>query len=523
MAGQAVDEGPTELLRVAVDPLQVLDQDDERPLLGAPQHEGLDRFDRPTLALRLVETLALQLSRGQREQVFEVGPRPLERRIQPAHAGLELLDLVALGLALLQPEGRLEELDDDVEWQRGAVGQAVALDIREGRLEPLALELVEQSRLADAGLAHDRDDLAAAAPGPLAALAQKRELPGAPDQRHEPPLDRDLEARAPSPLPGDRPGADRMVDPLDAPHATILGEEVAAHEPMRGLTNQDSARRRVRLQPRRQIDRLALCRVVHAEVVADLPHNDGARVQPDAHREVDPALAAQRLGILALRALDRDGRRHRPHRVILKGDRRPEERHDAIAGELVDRALVAVHSLHEVYEGPVHDTVEVLRIESGRKRREADTIDEQHRHLLALALERAAGGEDLFGQVPRGVGRGLAREPIGHLGHRDRGRRTGGGRTVAPQRATALVAEVGGGTDGRPARGTDAGQTRAATIAELRSGPIVAATLWARHDDILSSASGRAPRARTPSGSARVSAAPTMRGETRGAQVRRHV
>src|SRR5437879_10133313 len=167
MAGQAVDEGPTELLRVAVDPLQVLDQDDERALLGTPQHEGLDRVDRPRLALGRGETLPLQLSRGQREQVLEVGQRPLERRIQPAHAGLELLDLLARGLALLQPEGRLEELDNDVEWQRWAVGQAVALDIREGRLEPLALQLVEQARLADAGLAHDRDDLAAAAPGSL--------------------------------------------------------------------------------------------------------------------------------------------------------------------------------------------------------------------------------------------------------------------------------------------------------------------------------------------------------------------
>src|SRR5438132_2006282 len=520
MAGQAVDEGPTELLRVAVDPLQVLDQDDERPILGTPQHEGFDRFDRPTLALRLVQTLALQLSRGQREQVLEVGQCPLERRIQPAHAGLELLDLLAFGLALLQPEGRLEELDNDVEWQRWAVGQAVALDIREGRLEPLALQLVEQARLADAGLAHDRDDLAAAAPGPLAALAQKRQLPGAPDQRHEPPLDRDLEARAPPALPGDPPGADRVVDPLDAPHATILGDEVAAHEPMSGLTNQDSARRRFRLQPRRQIDRLALRRVVHAEVVADLPHDDGARVQPDAHREVDPALAAQRLGILALRALDRDGRRHCPHRVILVGDRRSEERHDAIARELVDRALVAVNRLHEVDEAPVHDTMEVLRVESGRQRREADTIDEQHRHLLALALQRAAGGEDLLGQVPRGVARGLAREPIGHLGHPARGRCTGGGRTLAPQRVTALVAELGGGPDGCPARGTAAGQPRAATIAERRSGPILAPTLWARHDDILSSASGRATRARTPSGSRTSSAVRKMLGEARGATTR---
>ena len=97
---------------------------------------------------------------------------------------------------------------------------------------------------------------------------------------------------------------------------------------------------------------------------------------------------------------------HRAPRVVLVGDRRAEQRHDAVAEELVDRALVAVDLGQHQLEGAGHEGVDVLGIEALGDRGEAGDVHEEHRDLLALALDRALGREDLLGEVLGGVGRG---------------------------------------------------------------------------------------------------------------------
>ncbi len=77
-------------------------------------------------------------------------------------------------------------------------------------------------------------------------------------------------------------------------------------------------------------------------------------------------------------------------RVVLMGDRGAEERHDAVAQELVDRALVLVHLGQHELEGPAHEPVHLLGIQALGERREARDVHEEHRDLLALALKRAA-------------------------------------------------------------------------------------------------------------------------------------
>ena len=64
-----------------------------------------------------------------------------------------------------------------------------------------AAELEQQPGLADAGLARDEHDLAAAALGLLEVLLEQRELALAADQRRQPALDRRLEPRADRLLP----------------------------------------------------------------------------------------------------------------------------------------------------------------------------------------------------------------------------------------------------------------------------------------------------------------------------------
>jgi hypothetical protein len=121
--------------------------------------------------------------------------------------------------------------------------------------------------------------------------------------------------------------------------------------------------------------------------------------------------------------------------VVLVGDRRAEEGHDAVAGELIDRALVAMHGAGEELEAAVHDRVDGLWIEALRERAEPHDIGEEHRDLLALALERAAGGEDLLREVRWGVG---LRRPESRLGSRGR-RRHQRGRTASAEPAAGRV------------------------------------------------------------------------------------
>jgi hypothetical protein len=49
-------------------------------------------------------------------------------------------------------------------------------------------------------------------------------------------------------------------------------------------------------------------------------------------------------------------------RVVLVGDRGSEEGHDAIAGELVDRTLEAIHPLAHQREHAFHDAAPCLSI-----------------------------------------------------------------------------------------------------------------------------------------------------------------
>jgi hypothetical protein len=48
--------------------------------------------------------------------------------------------------------------------------------------------------------------------------------------------------------------------------------------------------------------------------------------------------------------------------MVLVGNGGTEERHDAVAQELIDRALVAVHLPQHQLEGPVHQVVDLFGV-----------------------------------------------------------------------------------------------------------------------------------------------------------------
>ena len=174
--------------------------------------------------------------------------------------------------------------------------------------------------------------------------------------------------------------------------------------------------------------------------------------------------------------LHAEGRVGRAHRVVLVGERRAEEGHDPVSHDLVDGALVVVNGLHHALEHRVEQSPRLLGVAVGEQLHRALQIREQDGHLLALALERAAGGEDARGEVPRGVRLGSDARCCGR-------RRQG---------LTALVAEVAAGSIGVAAGRAGSLELRPAAAAELGPGWVRVAAVRAGHRERAS------PGAATP-------------------------
>ncbi len=78
--------------------------------------------------------------------------------------------------------------------------------------------------------------------------------------------------------------------------------------------------------------------------------------------------------------------------MVLVGDRRPEQRHDPVAGELVDGALVPVDAVCEELEQTVHHLTPLLGVDPlGELHRPGD-VGEQDRRVLALAGRLGGAG-----------------------------------------------------------------------------------------------------------------------------------
>jgi hypothetical protein len=75
--------------------------------------------------------------------------------------------------------------------------------------------------------------------------------------------------------------------------------------------------------------------------------------------------------------------------MVLVGERRAEQRHDPVAHDLVDGALVAMHSFHHPLEDGVEEFPRLLGIAIGKQLHRALQIGEGDGDLLALAFQGA--------------------------------------------------------------------------------------------------------------------------------------
>jgi len=230
------------------------------------------------------------------------------------------------------------------------------------------------------------------------------------------------------------------------------------------LGHEGGARARELLHPRGQVRGLADGGVVHVEIAVDRPHHHLARIEPHADLHVDALRAPELVRVPADRLLHPERGMAGAHRVILVTHGGAEEGHDAVAHDLVDGALVAMHRFHHPLEHRIEKLARFLGIAVGQELHGALEIGEDHGDELALPLELGARRED------------LVREVLGRVGLRITEARGGGRRSR--QRCAAGAAESAARGGLGVARGTGRGQTRAALLAEL--GAFASGSLTAR-------------------------------------------
>ena len=265
-------------------------------------------------------------------------------------------------------------------------------------------KLVHQTRLAHPGLAEQGHELALPLPGLRQGLRQRRQLLIAPDKARQPTRHGSLEATTHGcgpdqfeDLHGLRQTLDRHRPQGGDPHRPL-------DQPQGGCGQANRPRRRQLLHARRQIRGQAHPRVVHVQVVADGAHQHVPGVETDTQQHLQPLGAAHLLSVAPQRGLHRQGGIAGAQGVVLVGNGRAEHGHDAIARHIVHRALKAVHGVHHALQGRIEERLAGFGIEVADQLGIPFEVGKQHRDLFALAFHGASGGEDLLGQIGRGVG-----------------------------------------------------------------------------------------------------------------------
>ena len=271
--GQALDQAVEDRLGLGVDPVQVLEDQQQRLHLALAQQQALDGLEGALAALRGIEVLPVPvLDRHVQEREEGRQGRP-EGRIQGEELAGELLADLAPVVAVVDLEVGLEEV------AHGEVGSGLAVGDRAAfEQEPAvgvmgADELVDQAGLAHPGLPDHRHDLAVAGAGMLQGLAQGLDLRLPPDETGEPTGGKRLQARPGGCGTDELEHLHRVRQPLDRDGAQRFDLDKPFGQPQGLPRGEHRARRRHLLHPRGQVGRLAHRRVVHVQAAVNRPHH----------------------------------------------------------------------------------------------------------------------------------------------------------------------------------------------------------------------------------------------------------
>jgi hypothetical protein len=272
-------------------------------------------------------------------------------------------------------------------------------------------DLPDEAGLPDARLTHDRHDLTTAGAGGPEHQAQLFQLGIAPHEPCETSGRGGVEPRAQRAGRDHLEDVDRRVEALDRHRPEGLDLDEALRDSKGVGRQQDGTGVGKLLHAGGEVRGLSDGRVIHVEVAADGADDDLSGIQADPDLHLDAMGAANLLAVAADRSLHVERRVAGAHRMVLMGERRPEERHDAVAHHLIHGALVAMDGLHHEREDGIEDLSRLLGVTVGEQLHRPLEVGEEDGHLLALTLQRGLGVDDPFGEVLRrvGLGRGEAR------------------------------------------------------------------------------------------------------------------
>jgi hypothetical protein len=254
-------------------------------------------------------------------------------------------------------------------------------------------------------------------------LAHGGEFRLAPHKAGEAPCSSGLEASTEGARSNQLEHLYRLRHPLDRDGSQRLHLHQALDQPQGRGGQPNCPRRGQLLHAGRQMRRLPHRRVVHVQVVTNGPHHHFAGVQSHPDTQLDAVGAAHRLGILAHGCLHGQGGVAGSQGMVLMGQGRAKEGHEAITQNLVHRALIAVHSVHHGVQDGVEELLCGFRVEVANQLGGTSDVGKQDGDLLAFAFQGAARGQDLLREIGGRVRqRGLGSRRCGPDGGWGRGR-----------------------------------------------------------------------------------------------------
>ena len=345
--------------------MQVLHREQEGlPLTGVPEQVPQQRKG-PRLA-------HLWAERGQRRQVHG----HVQELEQQKRLGLGRHPGLAQTLVDGGRDGRrggcvreAPELAEEVaHWQvRGgaAIGQAVAFAIRHRLPVQAAGEFRQQPRLPHPRLPSDADHLPLPADRLCQSRVQERQFLGAAHKATQGPRVAPWDARPPPPETADRIHVHRGRGYLGCEGLPRLALHLVLYQSVCGSTDKDGIGRGLLLEPSRYMERVANCSVGQLRVVYQGADHHGPRVQSQAERYAVRLLAKRVRRVQTLTQLE--GRQHRPAGMVLLRHRRPKQGQEALAGDLEEGAVVALHRVLDQRQHGAHQVVHGLRPQARRQ------------------------------------------------------------------------------------------------------------------------------------------------------------
>ena len=355
---------PDELDERGVGPLQVLEEERDRPLLGHALEEETPGAEELLLAPRrpLLEPEQVQQSRLDEPALLVVGQELLDGRSDLPRGGRRLLTLGDAGAHA----HHLGERPEGDALPVGEAAPAVPPDVFLDTVHVLEV-LPAEPRLADAGDADDGHELRPALVGRgVEDLLHEPKLAVAPDERRL-QADRLEGAAAAGGHAKGAPERDRLRLPLELVLARAGVGDGRLRRALGRLPDEDRARLGRRLHARGGVD----------EVARDHPLPLGA----DRHSGLtgEDAGADLQGGIELGNGRDEVERcANGPLGVVLLRDRRSPDRHHRVADELLDRSAVALDERPRLLEVAGEELARLLRVPTLRGRGEADEVGEEH-------------------------------------------------------------------------------------------------------------------------------------------------